>query len=301
MQGRFGYVLSEPAVILGKGRHCVVKLASSTRYQTPRKVAIKINSPSPSSAREAEILFLLNHENVVEILDYFVFQDYSYIVLALAENGDLRTFVRHRGRLGEDLAQKMCQQIFEGVAYLHNTASVAHCDLKCENVLVDAREDVKIADFGLAVEIGPDGASKPGRTPCSTHYCNNHNGVLDSSSSSTNCLSCTPQGIASLGGSPAYAAPEVLDTRVTDLRAADVWSAGVITFLIFTTYLPFGCYGNKNIREAMDRTLRWPRPLKLVKQCSRNFVQSVLMLEPSKRPTARVLLERLQGMQSLTS
>lgn len=303
MQGRYGYVLSEPAVILGKGRHCVVKLATSTRYQTPRKVAIKINLPSRSSARESEILFQLNHENVVEIFDYFVFQDHSYIVLALAENGDMRNFVRQRGRLGEALALKMCEQIFEGVAYLHDTASVAHCDLKCENVLVDEREDVKIADFGLAVEIavGSDGTSQPRRTSNSRNHGDSQNGVPDSCSSRAESISPIPQGIASLGGSPAYAAPEVLDSLVTDLRAADVWSAGVITFFILTTYLPFGCYGNKNIREAMNRPLRWPRPLKQVKKSDRTFVQSALVLKPSERPTARALLERLQRMQSSTS
>ncbi|XP_072180259.1 uncharacterized protein [Diadema setosum] len=289
MLGRYGYEVDDRAAPLGRGRHCIVKLATSTRHAPHRKVAIKIVNGTPTAAKEAEILFRLNHENVVEIFDYFVHNDLSYIVLALAENGNLRTFVRQRARLGQALVRKFLRQVFDAVTYLHDTAAVAHCDLKSENILVDADEDLKVSDFGLAVELGhrsskecdsQDTLDKPSGTPTgsSNDLINCHKNVS----------SCADSGTILLGGSPSYAAPEILDgCPAVDLRAADVWSAGVIAFYILTTYLPFGCHGNKNIREAMGRPLRWPRPLRQITKASRTFVQSVLVVEPSQRPTAR--------------
>lgn len=289
MQGRYGYELANCDVILGTGRHCIVKLATSTRYVTPRKVAMKVAELSTSSHEEAEILFKLSHDNIVEIFDYFLFGDKSYIVLELAGNGNLRNFVRQRGRLGEVLTRKMSEQLFDGVTYLHDAATIAHCDLKCENVLVDAREDIKIADFGQAVDINENSSSTEQKSGSFSESNNNFGGGSNSYDSAS-----TMKGLVSMGGSPAYAAPEVLDGRATDLRAADVWSAAVIIFFMLTAYLPFGCHGNKNIREAMNRPLRWPRPLKLVRKADRSLVQSVLVMEPSQRPAAREVLGELR-------
>ena len=86
--------------------------------------------------------------------------------------------------------------------------------------------------------------------------------------------------------SSAYSAPEVLDSRTYNPLIADIWSLGVMLFYMVSGYLPFGCQDLDSVREAMNKPLRWPRPLScgVAKTC-RRLVEGILMVEPSRRVT----------------
>ncbi|KAF5464873.1 hypothetical protein F2P56_014919 [Juglans regia] len=127
------------------------------------------------------------------------------MVLEYVTGGELFDRIASKGRLKEDVGRKVFQQLIDGVSYCH-TKGVFHRDLKLENVLVDARGNIKISDFGLSA--------------LPQHF--RGDGLLH-----TTC------------GSPNYVAPEILANRGYDGATSDIWSCGVILYVILTGQLPF--------------------------------------------------------------
>ena len=132
------------------------------------------------------------------------------VVMDLCLGGELFDVVVNEGPLGEERARAVMRRLLEGVAYLH-ARGIVHRDLKPENILLGTGPDrwnVKIADFGLAKVAGDDGLKT---------YC----------------------------GSPQYFAPEVICRKATVLalgrygKSADMWSLGVILFILLTASPPF--------------------------------------------------------------
>ncbi|KAJ0034697.1 hypothetical protein Pint_24179 [Pistacia integerrima] len=128
-----------------------------------------------------------------------------YMVLEYVTGGELFDRIASKGRLPEAEGRKLFQQLIDGVSYCHNKG-VFHRDLKLENVLVDSKGNIKISDFGLSA--------------LPQHF--RDDGLLH-----TTC------------GSPNYVAPEVLANRGYDGATSDIWSCGVILYVILIGYLPF--------------------------------------------------------------
>jgi len=194
------YVLKET---LGSGASGKVKLAENTR--TGEKVAIKIVKKSqieqkPEAAskirREIALMRLLNHPNILKLIDVCESKRHLYIIIEIAPNGELFDFLLDRGNLDPDLATKMFRQIVFGLEYLHANG-ICHRDLKPENILLDAHDNVKIADFGFAKWMRDNKVA-------------------------TSC------------GSPHYTAPEIIIGLPYDGRCADIWSCGVIFYTLLT-------------------------------------------------------------------
>ncbi|XP_038049963.1 testis-specific serine/threonine-protein kinase 3-like [Patiria miniata] len=255
------YEVDQRAVI-GRGRFSTVKLAFSRRHG--RHVAAKItplsrenDDPISNASQEFQILSRLDHGNIIDVYDHFVEAGSLWIFMEHAQNGDLRKFVHLRRRLSIKLARKFFRQILDAVAYMHSQ-DVVHRDIKCENILVTGDEGiVKLCDMGCAVSL----TERTESDPPSQHR----------------------EGIY---GSPAYAAPEVLDRTARGLKPADVWSTGVVMFFMVCGYLPFGCDDVPRIRARMTSPLRWPRPLRQIDKDCREYVESILQLRPEDRPTA---------------
>ncbi|KAF7144620.1 hypothetical protein RHSIM_Rhsim04G0248500 [Rhododendron simsii] len=155
--------------------------------------------------REIGTLKLLKHPNVVRLHEVLASKTKIYMVLEYVAGGELFDRIASKGKLSEAQARKVFQQLIDGVSYCHNNG-VYHRDLKLENVLVDAKGNIKISDFGLSA--------------LPQHF--RDDGLLH-----TTC------------GSPNYVAPEILANRGYDGATSDTWSCGVILFVILTGYLPF--------------------------------------------------------------
>ncbi|XP_077211119.1 CBL-interacting serine/threonine-protein kinase 24-like isoform X1 [Tasmannia lanceolata] len=194
---------------IGEGTFAKVKFAQNT--ETAETVAIKILSKSTilkhkmvdQIKREISIMKIVRHPNIVRLHEVLASQAKIYIILEFITGGELFDKIVHQGRLGENESRRYFQQLIDAVDYCHSKG-VYHRDLKPENLLLDSNGNLKISDFGLSA-LPQQGV-----------------GLLH-----TTC------------GTPNYVAPEVLSHLGYDGSAADVWSCGVILYVLMAGYLPF--------------------------------------------------------------
>ncbi|XP_066381593.1 CBL-interacting protein kinase 29-like [Miscanthus floridulus] len=204
--------------LLGRGASAKVYLARD--LLTGRSVAIK-SFPNPRAAganaagagdrpvaieREAGILRRLRHRHVVRLHEILATRKKVHFVLDLAAGGELFSLVDASGRMTEDLARHYFRQLVSAVRYCH-ARGVYHRDIKPENLLLDEAGALMVADFGLgAVATATDGSSLLRHTMC---------------------------------GTPAYVAPEILSRKGYEPAKVDIWSCGVVLFVLAAGYLPF--------------------------------------------------------------
>ncbi|XP_073008928.1 CBL-interacting protein kinase 26-like [Typha latifolia] len=154
--------------------------------------------------REISIMRLVRHPHIVQLYEVMASKSKIYFVMEYVKGGELFNKVA-KGRLKEDVARKYFHQLISAVDYCHSRG-VYHRDLKPENMLLDECENLKVSDFGLSALA----ESK------------RQDGLLH-----TTC------------GTPAYVAPEVISRKGYDGAKADIWSCGVILFVLVAGYLPF--------------------------------------------------------------
>ncbi|WOL06853.1 hypothetical protein Cni_G15587 [Canna indica] len=196
--------------MLGKGTFAKVYYARNIK--TSQSVAIKVIDKErvlkvglvDQIKREISILSLVRHPNIVELYEVMATKSKIYFILEYVKGGELFNKVA-KGKLKEDVARKYFQQLISAVDFCHSRG-VYHRDLKPENLLLDENENLKISDFGLSALA----ESK------------RQDGLLH-----TTC------------GTPAYVAPEVISRKGYDGAKADIWSCGVILFVLMAGYLPF--------------------------------------------------------------
>ena len=99
--------------------------------------------------RELNIIQLLEHPNIIHVYEVLDIGDKVYVVMDIAAGGDLLDYIKTRGFVRENLSKKVFMQIVQAVKHCHENG-VLHRDLKCENILLDERGNVKITDFGFA-------------------------------------------------------------------------------------------------------------------------------------------------------
>ncbi|XP_006718437.1 serine/threonine-protein kinase BRSK2 isoform X5 [Homo sapiens] len=206
---------------LGKGQTGLVKLG--VHCVTCQKVAIKIVNREKLSEsvlmkveREIAILKLIEHPHVLKLHDVYENKKYLYLVLEHVSGGELFDYLVKKGRLTPKEARKFFRQIISALDFCHSH-SICHRDLKPENLLLDEKNNIRIADFGMAsLQVGDS--------------------LLE-----TSC------------GSPHYACPEVIRGEKYDGRKADVWSCGVILFALLVGALPFD---DDNLRQLLEKVKR---------------------------------------------
>ncbi|XP_054226416.1 serine/threonine-protein kinase BRSK2 isoform X31 [Homo sapiens] len=216
--------LSAPAAPKAEGRALragLVKLG--VHCVTCQKVAIKIVNREKLSEsvlmkveREIAILKLIEHPHVLKLHDVYENKKYLYLVLEHVSGGELFDYLVKKGRLTPKEARKFFRQIISALDFCHSH-SICHRDLKPENLLLDEKNNIRIADFGMAsLQVGDS--------------------LLE-----TSC------------GSPHYACPEVIRGEKYDGRKADVWSCGVILFALLVGALPFD---DDNLRQLLEKVKR---------------------------------------------
>jgi len=208
--------------------------------------------------REISIMRKLSHPNILPLLDVFEDETSIFLVLALVNGGELFDRIVERGNYTEEDASQIVKQILEAVKYLHDNG-VVHRDLKPENLLCEDSRDGKIhifvADFGLSRAFDAE-AKQEGKMQMST-YC----------------------------GSPEYVAPEVLDCKPYE-KAVDLWSVGVITYIILTGFLPFYDKNHAILFEKIQKVdYNW-EDCPEVTPLAKHFIQHLLVKDPKKRYTA---------------
>ncbi|WJX76836.1 CBL-interacting protein kinase 2 [Trifolium repens] len=154
--------------------------------------------------REISVMRLVRHPNVVELYEVMATKTKIFIVMEYAKGGELFNKIA-KGKLKVDVARRYFQQLISAVDFCHSRG-VYHRDLKPENLLLDENDNLKVSDFGLST--------------LSESKC--QDGLLH-----TTC------------GTPAYVAPEVINRKGYEGCKADIWSCGVILFVLLAGYLPF--------------------------------------------------------------
>eukprot|EP00250_Pteridium_aquilinum_P004089 c14325_g1_i1 orf=948-2288(+) len=197
--------------VLGEGTFAKVKYARN--IETGQSVAIKIldkekvfkDNLVDQIKREISTMKLVKHPNVVQLYEIMASKSKIYFVLEYVSGGELFNRIASKGKLREDEARKYFQQLINAVDFCHSRG-VYHRDLKPENLLLDAQLNLKVSDFGLSA--------------LPQHL--RDDGLLH-----TTC------------GTPNYVAPEVIIHKGYDGAKADLWSCGVILFVLMAGYLPF--------------------------------------------------------------
>jgi len=208
--------------------------------------------------REIEIMQKVDHPGVLKCFDVFEDDDRVYIIMELVEGSELFDRIVDKGNYTEKDAVNLVKQVLSAVSYLHENG-IAHRDLKPENLLCSGsgkNEIVKIADFGLSKIFSGEEVLK------------------------TSC------------GTPGYVAPEVLLSDSYD-KSVDLWSVGVITYIILSGYSPFYAEEDALMFELImnaeydfdDET--WDQ----VSDIAKDFISKLLVREPKDRMTAEQSLE----------
>ena len=242
---------------LGEGTYSKVKHATWQKpgETIPIKVALKIINKKTAPKdflekflpREIEIMKKVRHPNCIRLYELFQIANKLYFSLEWGGHGDLLQYIRLRGALPDPEARKFFRELCAGVEYMHENRMI-HRDLKCENILLSKKNIIKIADFGFARAIEPNELSKT--------YC----------------------------GSAAYAAPELLQGIPYSGPIADIWSLGVILYIMCCSSMPFRDTNIKTLLKDQKEPLHIPSKLSRSFNSSlKDLLTKILCFDLSKR------------------
>ena len=244
---------------IGQGSYGKVKRVRHNKLGEERAMKI-VSKQSESSQNEIEILRRVSHPNIVNIYEIFEDSKKYYIITEMLDGGELFEFITNQGTFMENDASLLMKQILKGVNYLHSN-HIVHRDLKPENIMLVRKPNsvkkytLKIIDFGTAITINPG------------------------------------QKINKFIGTSYYIAPEVLAENYNE--KCDVWSCGVILYILLCGYPPFNGSSNVDIfhniqySQPMFNAEEW----KDVSPSAIDLIKNMLNKNPSKRYTAEMCLD----------
>ncbi|XP_005463630.1 SNF-related serine/threonine-protein kinase [Oreochromis niloticus] len=248
---------------LGRGHFAVVKLAR--HVFTGEKVAVKVIDKTKLDPvarghlfQEVRCMKMVQHPNVVRLYEVIDTATKLYLILELGDGGDMYDCImKHEGGLSEEVAKCYFAQIVHAISYCHRL-HVVHRDLKPENVVFFEKQGVvKLTDFGFSNRFQP---GKKLNTSC---------------------------------GSLAYSAPEILLGDEYDAPAVDIWSLGVILFMLVCGQPPFQ-EANDSETLTMIMDCKYTVPPHISHAC-RDLIGHMLQRDPKKRAT----LEQIESHQWL--
>ncbi|CAI2366178.1 unnamed protein product [Moneuplotes crassus] len=253
--------------ILGKGAFGKVSLAlhklakKLVALKLLNKELIKSDSSKDKVMQEVKILKRFRHPNVVKLYETFESDKHIVVVMELCAGGDLLNYVRKRRRLKETYAKYIFKQIIEGIAHVHSKG-ILHRDIKLDNILLDGKGIIKIADFGVS-RIVKNIEDKM------TEQC----------------------------GTPAYIAPEILRDNGYYGFACDLWSAGVVLYAMLYGTVPFKA---NNMQDLHKLIMKSKYSLKDdISEEARDLLKCLLERDPTKRFTVMDIMahEWMEGIE----
>lgn len=206
--------------------------------------------------KEVEILQNTSHPNIVHLHDVFDNGGEVILVLELVQGGELFEYISEKEQLSEAEASAFVKQILLGVQYLHSK-NIAHLDLKPENIMLLRKEaqQIKLIDFGLAQKLSDE------------------------------------SNIRRMQGTPEFVAPEIVNYEPVSL-ATDMWSIGVITYILLSGASPF--LGNDNQETFSNITAAKfyfdDEFFSSTSELAKSFISSLLTRDPKKRATVNQCL-----------
>lgn len=206
----------------------------------------------------AVLMLCANSQHIVRLHAVHETRSETALILELATGGELQTIIDNKGQLSEEKARTCMREVLRALNHLHKQ-SIIHLDLKPQNILLsgnDVEDGLKLCDFGIARIVGDTGK------------------------------------IMEILGTPDYVAPEVLQYEPLSLRT-DIWSIGVLTYVLLTGYSPFG--GDNKQETSLNITkclLTFPEELfEDVSEDAIDFIKCALRIKPKERPTVEECLE----------
>lgn len=251
--------------VLGEGGYACVYRAVHKRTQEIYAIkdidtsVLEHNSKSALRDEIAALKLLRGGPYIIRLYDVFEAPNNTYMVMEECKGGDLLDRVTEKEFYTEREARKTCNILFQAMDYIHRK-KIAHRDIKPENVLLVDKDDdttIKIADFGFAKRVNK-----------------------------TNCL-------RTLCGTAQYVAPEVLDLHSPGYdQRADMWSVGVVTYILLGGYAPFDgpvhelanviCKGEYEFHEKY-----WGD----ISEAAKTMIRNLLQVDPEKRYSAELALQ----------
>uniref|UniRef100_A0A8B9KNT3 Si:dkey-240h12.4 n=1 Tax=Astyanax mexicanus TaxID=7994 RepID=A0A8B9KNT3_ASTMX len=255
--------LYEIGEVLGSGHFGQVRAVRERATGTPwagkflklrKGVGSRLGLERKCVEKEVEILQSLQHQNIMAIKDVFESRAEVVLIIELIKGGELFDFIAEKESLTETEAIEFLKQILEGVSYMHGK-HVTHFDLKPENIMLSDKHapnpDIKIIDFGMA--------------------------------------HCFIQGeeYKSMGGTPQYIAPEIINFEPLG-TAADMWSIGVITYILLSGLSPFqGETDEETLKNIVALTYEFePHYFSRTSSMAKDFIQKLLVKDQRERMTA---------------
>lgn len=234
--------------LIGKGSSgkCYTGVHNETNEQVCIKVIKKTSCNINFVRNEISILRQIDHPYIVKFIDGMETQTHFYIIQELCKGRELLDVVNERECLSEASIKKVFRQVVEALEYLHER-DISHGDLKLENVMCDARFNIKLIDFGFAHK--------------------------------------SREKISFVGGTYCYAAPEILRGFPFFGWMADMWSLGVCLYAMFVGAMPFDGVDKREIYQKI-KMARFSIPEEVPVEIA-DIIKKLLVVNPSSRLTAK--------------
>lgn len=233
---------------------CAVKIVPRHR-DDPTKVDSSGRSKDESkeirTVREASISLLLHHPYICGMRDFLVHQNHYYMVFEYIDGGQMLDYIIAHGRLRERAARKFARQIGSALEYCHHN-NIVHRDLKIENILISNSGNIKIIDFGLSNLYSP------------------------------------LRHLSTFCGSLYFAAPELLNAKLYTGPEVDVWSFGIVLYVLVCGKVPFDDQSMPALHAKIKRGLA-EYPAWLSNDC-KSLLQRMLNTNPQERATLAEVL-----------
>ena len=258
----------EPKEPLGEGGYGQVYLVVHRKMKLLRAlkmIPVNSNESGEKSEEEIEKLKQFDHPNIVKLFEYFIDNDKYLLITEYCRGGDLFRVIKKKKKFSELSAVYIMFQIFRALIYCHNTIHLAHRDIKPENIVIFKKNntanedlyDVKLIDFGISKNLD----------------------IIDKKIDDK------------IKGSLYYMAPEVFSKKSDE--KCDIWSCGVVLYLLVTGKYPFNGKDQKEIiRNIKEGRFSFPEDIidKLSNEL-RDLIKNCLQVNPAKRLSAKEALK----------
>ncbi|OQR87075.1 calcium/calmodulin-dependent protein kinase [Achlya hypogyna] len=250
--------------VIGRGSYSIVRIAieKTTRIKYAAKCIRRANlslDDVHALLVEVSVLKQMNHRNIIKLHQVFAEPEFFVLVTEFVEGGELFDRIVEKTCYTEREARDVVKSLLEVTAYCH-AANIVHRDLKPENILLVNRDDhtsFKLADFGFAKRI-----------------------TMDS------------EGLVTACGTPGYVAPEVLLGKPYG-ASVDVWSIGVITYILLCGYPPFHDENRpKLFAQIKEGAFHFHEPYwDDISETAKDLIRQMLTTDPKRRPSTAQLLQ----------